>query len=46
MNPNKPIKWLVNLFVTVFFTMVIMFIIKKASTKYNIPVVSTISNGI
>lgn len=37
------VKWLVHTFVTVFITMVFMWIIKKASAKYHIPVVSTIA---
>ncbi|MEC0927857.1 MULTISPECIES: hypothetical protein [Bacillus subtilis group] len=37
------IKWLVHTFVTVFITMVFMWMIKKASAKYQIPVVSKIA---
>lgn len=43
---EKSAKWLVNLFVTVFMTMVVIYIIKKVSSKYNIPVVKTISEGV
>lgn len=39
-------KWVANLFITVFVTMICIFIIKKISNRYNIPVVQDISNGI
>lgn len=35
-------KWLVNLFITTFFTMVMIYLIKQASKKVPLPVVSKI----
>ncbi|KYC77731.1 hypothetical protein B4092_4706 [Bacillus licheniformis] len=40
------VKWLVHTFVTVFITMVFMWIIKKVSTRYEIPVVSKIAKEV
>lgn len=40
------VKWTVNMFVTVFITMVFIYIIKKVSNKYNIPVVKNIANEV
>lgn len=45
MNLMSP-KWWVNMFVTVFITMVFIYIIKKASAKYNIPIVKTIAQEV
>lgn len=39
-------KWLVQSFVAALTAMVFIYIIKFASTKYNIPVIKDISQGI
>lgn len=39
-------KWLLNTFVTVFITMIFIYIIKKAAVKYNIPIVNTIAKEV
>lgn len=39
-------KYVLHLFVTTLLTMVMIYIIKKASAKYNIPVVKTIAEGV
>lgn len=36
------VNFWVNLFITTFFTMVMMWLIKKANTKINVPVVGDI----
>ncbi|MCU5087560.1 hypothetical protein OCA23_30325 [Bacillus cereus] len=45
MNLFSP-KWWVNMFITTFVTMFFIYLIKKASTKYNVPFVKTVSEGI
>jgi uncharacterized membrane protein len=39
-------KWLVNMFVQVFITMIFIYFIKKASAKFNIPIVSKIAEEV
>lgn len=39
-------KWLINTFVTVFITMIFIYIIKKAAAKYDIPIVSNIAKEV
>lgn len=39
-------KYVIHLFITTFLTMVMIYLIKKASSKYNIPVVKTIAEGV
>lgn len=39
-------KYVVHLFITTLLTMVCIYVIKKASAKYNIPVVKTIAEGV
>lgn len=39
-------KWLVQSFVAALTAMVFIFIIKSVSTKYNIPILKNISEGI
>lgn len=45
MNFFSP-KWLINMFVTVFITMIFIYIIKKVSAKYNIPLVKQIAEEV
>lgn len=39
-------SWWISMFINVFITMVFIYIIKKASTKYDIPVVKTIAQEV
>ena len=39
-------KYVLHLFITTFLTMVMIYLIKKYSQQYNIPVVSTIAQGV
>lgn len=39
-------RWIVNTFIQVFITMVFIYIIKKVSAKYNIPVVKQIAEEV
>jgi hypothetical protein len=39
-------KYVVHLFITTLLTMVMIYIIKKAASKYNVPVVKTIAEGV
>ncbi|MGE6604863.1 hypothetical protein ACQKEY_24605 [Lysinibacillus fusiformis] len=40
------VKWTVNMFITVFITMVFIYLIKKVSNKYDIPVIKNIANEV
>lgn len=46
MNQLLSPKWWVNQFITVFMTMVFIWLIKKFAGTYNIPVVSTVANEV
>lgn len=39
-------SWWISMFINVFITMVFIYIIKKVSVKYNIPVVKNISQEV
>lgn len=39
-------KWIMNLFATVFTTMVVIYIIKYAASRYQIPIVKDIAEGV
>jgi hypothetical protein len=39
-------KWWVNMFITTFVTMFFIYLIKKGSTKFQIPVVKTIAEEV
>ena len=41
----SPNFW-ISLFFSTFFTMLAIYIIKKVSSKYNIPIVSTVAEGV
>jgi hypothetical protein len=43
---NKWVKWTINMFINVFVTMVFIYIIKKYSIKYQIPVVQNIATAV
>ncbi|MBT2718071.1 hypothetical protein [Bacillus sp. ISL-57] len=45
MNLFSP-KWYINTFIQVFITMVFIWIIKKVSAKYEIPVVSKMASEV
>lgn len=45
MNLFSP-KWLMNMFIQVFITMVFIYFIKKAADKWNIPVVKTVADAV
>jgi uncharacterized membrane protein len=40
------LRWVINLFITTFVTMVMIFIIKKIAAKYQIPVVNDIAQQV
>lgn len=45
LNLTSP-KWWCNQFITVFITMVFIYIIKTVSVKYNVPIVKNVSENI
>jgi hypothetical protein len=45
MNLFSP-NWWINMFINVFVTMVFIYLIKKFSNQYNIPVVKDVANGV
>lgn len=42
----KGVNWFVNMLITVFITMVFIYIIKWTSNKFSVPVVKDIANAV